>query len=655
MAIAELPVQPTTKAPIDRDCGRGPEPRRDAPAWSRGDATRACAWFLIALLLRAPLVARIEGVLDDDQSVVALMALDISQGARWPIYFDGQRYMSAIEAYTAAILVRLFGPGPVVVALAPTLYFGLFVALQYATWRSWRDRRTGHLAALIAAVGAPMLAVWSIAPRGGYTLVLAWASATLWGYRWLARPGAPTPSRTAQALWGFLLAVGYYVNPMALVVYAALALDWTFGVHGAELRRRHRLGTWLDAPGVGLLWLVLAVIGIAALAAGCHVRMNPTGEEALYVFALGALPPIFGVVWLLALLGFLAWWTAAPMRLARLIMRCPWGGAGACAALALPLLYHLRVALGIAPRDPSLPMWCRAPWAIGPNLRDGLRALACLLGCDPGEALFTLISHPTFQRPSPRWPSLELGLETLAPLVAFLAIGIIALTASRDRADWAALARLEGRAPGSPNRLMLLGLFVAAGLYLLQATSPDASSMRYLVVTWAFWPGLLASGLRLLSAPLRAFALAGLLVPWGLSQAALAADIDRPSPFRPLAASLEARSAPAIVAQAPIALLVANLTDGRVGAIQYQPGWPRLRDRYRDRFQSGQPVLCVVDPTYRGIPPEDLGRHLEELARDHPDKLVRLPRCDHYQLWSVDLPLEVVLKPPRGLVRLSAD
>jgi hypothetical protein len=135
--------------------------------WSWGDMPRAAAWMAIGIAALAPLVARIEGALDHDQSVVGLMALDIAAGRRWPVFFDGQRYMGAVEAYTAAGFVALFGPSPTVVALAPLLFFGFFAAGQYALWRCGSGRATGHLAALVAVLGSPMLALWSIVPRGG--------------------------------------------------------------------------------------------------------------------------------------------------------------------------------------------------------------------------------------------------------------------------------------------------------------------------------------------------------------------------------------------------------------------------------------------------------------------------------------------------------
>src|SRR5262245_5256154 len=121
--------------------------------------------------------------------------------------------------------------------------------------------------------------------------------------------------------------------------------------------------------------------------------------------------------------------------------------------------------------------------------------------------------------------------------------------------------------------------------------------------------------------------------------------MDRPSPFRPLVRELERRGVPAVVAQAPYALLVANLTSGRVGAMQYHSSWPRLRDRYADRFLPGRPVTCVVDPDYPGAPCEDLGRHLRILAIAHPGAVRRVGEVGLFEVWEADVPLLEVLDP----------
>src|SRR4051794_41698486 len=105
--------------------------------WTTRDTAWALGWMVVGIAVRALLVARIEGALDHDQSIVGLMALDIAAGRRWPIFFDGQRYMGAIEPYVAALCVALFGHTPVVIALAPWLFFGLFVAGEDGPLRCW--------------------------------------------------------------------------------------------------------------------------------------------------------------------------------------------------------------------------------------------------------------------------------------------------------------------------------------------------------------------------------------------------------------------------------------------------------------------------------------------------------------------------------------
>src|SRR5262245_40805507 len=142
MAIAELP---STLLEITKADNQAPRTKLSPP---KVRLRWVLAWFAVTCLGRGLLTLRVEGLLDHDQAVVGLMALDISEGRRWPIFFDGQRYMGAIEAYVAAVFVRAFGLSPVVVSIAPLLFCGAFVAGQYAVWTSWRGQKTGHLAAL---------------------------------------------------------------------------------------------------------------------------------------------------------------------------------------------------------------------------------------------------------------------------------------------------------------------------------------------------------------------------------------------------------------------------------------------------------------------------------------------------------------------------
>jgi hypothetical protein len=605
----------------------------------------------MALAARAPFVARIEGVLDHDQSIVGLMALDIAALRRFPIFFDGQRYMGAVEPYVAAALVALFGHSPAVVALAPWLFFGLFAAGQYALWRCWSDRPTGHLAALITVVSAPMLVLWAIVPRGGYIELMAWAIPVLGLYRAWTRPGAPTPSRWRQAAWGFLFALGYFLNPLSLIVYLTLALDWTFGRHGVEWRRRRPwVGHWVHSRAAPLFWAALGGGLLLALAACCHVKMHRGGGKSPFIFLFDAVPEpwgtVLGALGVGALLIGAAWWSGLGGRIVARLTEHTAFALGALGALVPFAIHGLSVWLGLIPFVHSLPIWIRGPWDLAVNLHDGRQALGSLVGCAPEGSASVLIGQG-IEPPAHVWPVVSRWLAWVSPLEVTLALTLIASVAWRDRHAWRRLWSLQGSGRTPPTLLALLGLASASGLYLLQATSPNASSVRYLVPTWIVLPGLFAAALRALPNRPRLAAGLALLLPWTIAQVNLWADMDRPAPLRPLAESLQQHGIRGIVAETPVALMVANLTHGEVGALEYRSRWPRLNDRYAGRFRAGEPVTCINDTTLSWFPGEDskgallkrFGQRLDELARLHPGRVRRAWVVDHFDVWQVDLPL----------------
>ncbi len=615
-------------------------------------ALPAFGWFVIALLARAPFVARIEGTLDHDQSVVGLMALDIARGVRAPIFFDGQRYMGAVEAYVAAVFVRLFGHAPEVIALAPLLAFGLFVAAQYAVWSHWCDRRIGHTAAGLTVIGSPMLVLWGIIPRGGYVEFLAWALPTLAAYRALARRDSPEASAPIQIGWGFLLAFGYFLNPLALTVYATIALDWVFGRHGADLRRERQLDArWFDHP---ILVLLGGAIWIVALAVCCHVDPRAPVDGSPYIAFGGRLGGGWAIVLggsgVIALLAAAAWWSRGPARLHERVKETPWVLVGLLGATMPVLLYNILVKLGVYDPAPSLPVWITAPWKAGPNVLSALKALGPLVGCDP-RAIETVLIGQGVEPPTPRWPFGVVALLAFNLQVIALVLMLIGLSLVRERSYWSRYLRFRGDDVAPPVALAGGYLAVAILLYLLQGTSPNASSVRYLIPVWVVLPGLLACGLRAL--PKRAGRLAALMlvVPWLAAQGQIWRDLDRPSPASSLAVELQRRGVAAIVAPTPVALVVANLSHGAVGGIEYQPIWPRLGRRYLSRFPAGRALTCVVDRqfpwAYHGegawSPEQDFGRHLRGLAVRHPGQAMIVWEIGSFEVWEVILPLSEVL------------
>jgi hypothetical protein len=599
-------------------------------------------------------VARIEGVLDHDQSIVGLMALDIAAGRRWPIFFDGQRYMGAVEAYLAAVFVRIFGHSPAIVALSPLVFFGLFAAGQYLLWRHWADRPSGHLAALITVLSAPMPALWAIVPRGGYIEILFWGLPVLGVYRAITDPSARPLSPVRQAGWGFLLAFGYFLNPLSLIVYVALAIDWTLGRHGADLRKERRLdGGWIDSWRACWIWPALAIVIVLALGVCCHVESNRGTGKSPFVFLLDRIPsplgPVVGCLGIAGLLAWTAWWTGAGRRIVEKVVGQTAFGLGFLGALIPFLAYNLCVHVGLTPHAQSLPIWIRAPWDICPNLHDGAKALGPLLGCDPGAPASVLIGQGV-ELPPHVCPELARELTWVSPGVIAFVLGLLARQAWLDRLAWRRFWTLRGEEPTPPPVLSMMVLLVATILYILQATSVNASSVRYLFPVWIVLPGLLACSLRSLGRSCSWLAGAFLLGSWTVAQANLWAEMGRPAPLRPLATALEQRGVQGIVAETPVALMVANLTQGRVGALEYHAKWSRLHHRYRQRFEAGKPVTCVVDSQLvwmsgedeRGAPLPGLSAWLKDLAKHDPGRVRHAWSLGQFEVWEVDRPLDEV-------------
>ena len=119
-------------------------------------SSRASLWTAIALLACAVVVRAFPFVwwtsahFDSDQGVVGLMAKHISEGRAWPLYFYGQNYMLAVEAYLAAPLMWVFGVTVLAVKLPLVLINVAIVAML--AWLLVHDVRLSPWVAVIPAL-----------------------------------------------------------------------------------------------------------------------------------------------------------------------------------------------------------------------------------------------------------------------------------------------------------------------------------------------------------------------------------------------------------------------------------------------------------------------------------------------------------------------
>src|SRR5579884_1200406 len=75
-------------------------------------AVIACAGLLRLVLILVGWPAS-----DSDESTMGIMALHVAAHSDFPIFFYGQQYMGALEAYLASAAFQIFGPSLVALRL----------------------------------------------------------------------------------------------------------------------------------------------------------------------------------------------------------------------------------------------------------------------------------------------------------------------------------------------------------------------------------------------------------------------------------------------------------------------------------------------------------------------------------------------------------
>ena len=239
---------------------------------SRVAGTRFRDWVVIGLLVAAALASRwvfacAAYIATIDTGTVELMALRILEGDR-PLFFYGQGYMGAMEAYVASLMVLLFGHSGLSVCLSPMLFAGGWVASTYLLFRELLVPRAGVVAALCVAMPGWYTMWYTTAPYGGYPAIFCLGTAACWLSVRCVRRSRSLSSRMAYAAGvGVLGAVGlwthFLIAPYLLTAWSVLILE------------RSRLGGFRAAAGMVVLSGLLCLPGLAPTLAVQNTLANP--------------------------------------------------------------------------------------------------------------------------------------------------------------------------------------------------------------------------------------------------------------------------------------------------------------------------------------------------------------------------------------------
>ncbi len=166
-----------------------------------------------------------------DEATMGVMALHITQGAR-PVFFYGQDYMGALEAYLAAPLFLLGGVSTFALRLPLVLLYALFLAATYLLGCHLAGRGPALTALAILTLGSPDTLWKELEATGGYLETLACgALVSLCVTLLLVCPALAHRSRMGLfTAWGFVAGVGLWSDLLVLPFLATsgLALTWTW-------------------------------------------------------------------------------------------------------------------------------------------------------------------------------------------------------------------------------------------------------------------------------------------------------------------------------------------------------------------------------------------------------------------------------------------
>lgn len=188
-----------------------------------------CALALIAgaVLLRVVLVGQGWPVSDSDEGTMGLMALHIAERGERPVFFYGQSYMGALEAYLGALLFHLFGVSVFALRLGPIALFALFLGSTYLLTGLLYDRRLALVTLALLSPGSGDLLSRQLVATGGRLETLLFGSLALLLAAWLALSRGQRPCRRgrrplAYAAWGLAVGLGLW-SDLLILPFAGVA------------------------------------------------------------------------------------------------------------------------------------------------------------------------------------------------------------------------------------------------------------------------------------------------------------------------------------------------------------------------------------------------------------------------------------------------
>ncbi|WP_069801180.1 hypothetical protein [Thermogemmatispora onikobensis] len=216
---------------------------------------------------------------DSEEGTMGLMALHIARGQDWPIFYYGQNYMGAGEAYVAAVFFHLFGASLLSLRLAMLIFLLLFALALYQLARLLYGRLVALLSLALLCLAPRYILTPEMRAVGGAVETLAFGSLAMLLATWLAhtQPAAPGASGARSRLlasfaWGLVAGLGLWSHWLVLPFLCCSAI----------LLVLFCWREWLRRPTLPLLLLAGLVLGAFPLI--LYNLQAPPGQDSLSIF-----------------------------------------------------------------------------------------------------------------------------------------------------------------------------------------------------------------------------------------------------------------------------------------------------------------------------------------------------------------------------------
>lgn len=200
---------------------------------------------------------------NSDEGTMGLMALHIAYHGEFPVFFYGQNYMGALEAYIGALLFHLLGPSLFSLRLSLVFLFDLFLLVMYLLTRLLYTKRLALATVFLLCFGSTETFTRQIKAVGGALETMLFSSLMLLLASWLAlsysHNGLALSRKrrlTAYAGLGLAMGLGLWSHMLVIpFIFVSLLLLVLFC--RSELRTRAVVALLLAGFFVGLLPLII--------------------------------------------------------------------------------------------------------------------------------------------------------------------------------------------------------------------------------------------------------------------------------------------------------------------------------------------------------------------------------------------------------------